>query len=411
MEVAPVIVFVGVLIFVAHFFTGLFSKTKIPDVLLLIIIGLLIGPLFNIVNTRDFGSVGPVFTTITLVVILFEGGIGLDLRVLKSSFRSTITLTIFTFILSMSAVALISYYYTGLDLTKSFMLGAIVGSISPAVIIPFLKQLQMSKEGRTVIIMESALSDVISIVITFAFIETLRLGSISPGHMVGRIISSFFLASIIGFVGGVSWSILLNKLRTIQNSIFTTPAFVFVIFGITEMIGYSGAIAALSFGISIGNIELFNLSFLKKYIPHEPISLNETEKIFFSEVVFLLKTFFFVYMGLCIKFSDIWSLAFGFFITCIIFIIRIPVVRLSINKTFLKYDVSLMSVMIPKGLAAAVLASIPIQSGIAGGELIQNITYSVVFISILITSVMVFLIQKTKISSLYNSFFSGYKEK
>src|SRR4030042_2054551 len=60
----------------------------------------------------------------------------------------------------------------------------------------------------------------------------------------------------IGFLSGFLWSILLNKFRTIQNSIFTTPAFVFVVFGIAESMGYSGYIAALAFGITLGNIEL-----------------------------------------------------------------------------------------------------------------------------------------------------------
>jgi len=45
--------------------------------------------------------------------------------------------------------------------------------------------------------------------------------------------------------------------------------------------------------------------------------------------------------------------------------------------------------MIPKGLAAAVLAGIPLQKGIAGGQIIQDLTYSIILISILITSVMI----------------------
>jgi potassium/hydrogen antiporter len=50
-----------------------------------------------------------------------------------------------------------------------------------------------------------------------------------------------------------------------------------------------------------------------------------------------------------------------------------------------------MAFMVPKGLAAAVLASLPYQYGMPGGEYIQNITYSTVLISIVINSLMVFL--------------------
>ena len=57
--------------------------------------------------------------------------------------------------------------------------------------------------------------------------------------------------------------------------------------------------------------------------------------------------------------------------------------------------------MVPKGLAAVVLATIPLQQQVAGGETIKDITYGVVLISIVMTSFLVLLIEKTKVSGLY----------
>ena len=57
--------------------------------------------------------------------------------------------------------------------------------------------------------------------------------------------------------------------------------------------------------------------------------------------------------------------------------------------------------MIPKGLAAVVLASIPAQQGVTGGELIKNITYGVVLLSIVLTALLILLIDKTKFSAIY----------
>ncbi|MFO8021982.1 MAG: hypothetical protein R6U65_05920, partial [Perlabentimonas sp.] len=74
MENAFVIVFVGLIVFLSHLFTGIFQRKRIPDVLLLMIVGLVMGPLLGLVSPADFGVAGPVFTTITLVIILFEGG-------------------------------------------------------------------------------------------------------------------------------------------------------------------------------------------------------------------------------------------------------------------------------------------------------------------------------------------------
>ena len=62
--------------------------------------------------------------------------------------------------------------------------------------------------------------------------------------------------------------------------------------------------------------------------------------------------------------------------------------------------------MVPKGLAAAVLATIPVQAGVVGGELIKSLTYGVVMSSIVLTSIMILLVEKTGLSALYIWFFS-----
>ncbi|MDD3892556.1 MAG: cation:proton antiporter, partial [Bacteroidales bacterium] len=218
-------------------------------------------------------------------------------------------------------------------------------------------------------------------------------------------ISSFILAAIMGWLGALVWSILINRVRTIRNTIFTTPAFVFIIFGIAEMFGFSGAISALAFGITLANLEVFNVSLLKRYIASEPISLNETEKIFFSEIVFLLKTFFFIYIGLSIQLQNLWALVLGLLIAIIIFISRVPVVKFSVRKPFATSDLTMMSIMVPKGLAAAVLASLPLQQGIEGGEFIRDITYAVILISIVFTSVLIPLVEKSStVRTIYGLF-------
>ena len=77
MEIAATMIAVGLLVFSAHLFSGLFQRTRIPDVIPLVAIGLLIGPILRIVPTETFGKVGDVFTTIALIIILFEGGAGI----------------------------------------------------------------------------------------------------------------------------------------------------------------------------------------------------------------------------------------------------------------------------------------------------------------------------------------------
>src|SRR5665213_10314 len=135
MHVATNILVVGFLIFVAHAFTGLFSRTRVPDVLLLTIIGILLGPVFHLVTPENFGEVGPVFATVTLVIILFEAGLSLDLDILHGVIRSTLALTLTNFLLTMIAVSIAAHFLLGLSAQLALMLGAIIGSTSPAVIV------------------------------------------------------------------------------------------------------------------------------------------------------------------------------------------------------------------------------------------------------------------------------------
>ena len=400
-EVAQAIAFVGILVFLAHLFTGVFSRTRVPDVILLIIIGICVGPVLGLVSPLQFGVVGPVFTTVTLIIILFESGIALRLSMLRSAIGGAMTLAPLSFFATMAVVAGFAIWLTDLELLPAFILGAIVGSTSETVVIPLVRQLIIREETKTLLSVESSVNDVLSIVITIALVQAYTLGEFEVAKVSGDLIASFLVALVFGIVGALIWSVLLNRIHAIKNAIFTTPAFVFVIFGIVETIGFSGAIAALAFGVTIGNIETIRFPFFKKLTVKEPVGLNETEKIFFSEVAFLLKTFFFVYLGISLELISGWLIIVGIVLTVVAFVLRLPAVKLSIRKSMAPKDVSVMAVMVPKGLAAVVLATIPLQQGVAGGEMIRNITYGVVLFSIVITSILVLLLEKTRLPDLY----------
>lgn len=411
-----VIAIMGLLIFVAHLFTEIFSRKRIPDVLLLMGIGLLIGPLTGWVRPEALGSVAGVFTTITLVIILFESGTELNYNTIANSIKGTMKLTTINFFVTMVVVALIGILVEKFDILTSLMLGAILGGTSSAVVIPLVSQLKISEKGGTILILESAFSDVLCIVFAWAFLKAAQSGSMNIGSVIGNILSSFILSSIIGLLGAIVWSYLLNKVRHIKNSILTTPAFVFIIYGINQWFGFSGAIAALSFGIGMANIDSLydNGLVLKRMFKEKPVELNETERQLFSEVVFLLKTFFFVYIGISIHFDHFWPILLGLLITVVLFALRIPIVKASVHREkgdFLLDDKVLMSGIVPKGLAAAVLATIPIQQGLPGGDIIQNIVFAVILFSITFTSILVPVLEHNNaISRWYRNRFTDHHD-
>lgn len=400
--VAQVIAFVGILVFLAHLFTGIFSRTRIPDVILLILIGICVGPVLNLVSPEQFGAVGPVFTTITLIIILFESGLSLKLGMLRTALGGALILAPLSFFFTMGVVAGLAVWLADLEVLPAFILGAIVGSTSETVVIPLLRQLRVQEETKTLLSVESSVNDVLSIVITVALVEAyVGGGTFEIATVSGQLIASFLVALVFGIIGALVWSVLLNRIHAVKNAMFTTPAFVFVIYGLVETLGYSGAIAALAFGITIGNIEALRIPIFKTLTVREPAGLNETEEIFFSEVAFLLKTFFFIYLGLSLELISNELIIIAAIFTAVAFFLRMPAVKLSLRKPVASRDIAVMAVMIPKGLAAVVLAGIPLQQEVAGGETIQSVTYGVVLFSIVLTSILVLFLEKTPLSRLY----------
>ena len=359
-QIGLTIAIIGLLIFTAHLFSEIFSRKRIPDVLFLIIIGLLIGPVFHWLSPDSLGNAGSLFSGITLVTILFESGTQLRFSALKDSFGGALKLT------------------------------------------AFVRQMHMSEKPAIMLILEAAIGNVFSIVLALALMQAIKSKHLEFGAILGNIFSSFILATVMGLIGAIFWALILDQIRNIKYSILTTPAFVFIIYGLNEWMGFSGAIAALAFGIGLANIDAIYNAWLKKFIKKVPVNLNETERSLFSELVLLLKTFFFIYVGISIQLTQWEPIVIGLGISALLFIIRIPAVRFAISKRdgIPDKELAFMSALNPKGLTAAVLATqaliyIP---NMEIAMFARNIVFSVILFSIVINTILIPLIDREKIT-------------
>ena len=388
-------IFLGLLIFCAHLFNAWFSRRRIPDVLLLMVIGILVGPVSGWITPDQLAELGPVFASLTLLFILFDSGIDMRIDTIRRYWTGVVQVTLLSFLVSMSAVAVVAYFVVHLELQASMMLGSMVAGTAAAIVIPLVRQMRVSDKTRVTLTLESAISGVLCIVVSLAFIEGYKMGNISFGSTLGRVLASVLMALVIGVVGGIVWSSFMDRIRKLQNSMFLTPAFVFVVFGLTEALGYSGAIAALAFGLVLGNPEYFEMSFLKKLKLRPMTTLEEGEKSFFKEFVFILKTYFFVYVGICIPFTNYRALMYGAIIAAALFLVRFVLIAI-VGRKNTEDDRLTVSIMIPKGLVSAVLASMPEQVNLAAGRivipgatLIKHVTYAIIFCSIIYCSILV----------------------
>jgi len=390
--VLPIIA-LGLLIIIGCVLKRVFVLTKIPDIIPLIFIGFIIGPVAGLITPSDLGIVGPIFTLMTLVIILFEGGINLKIQEILGTLRSATVLAILTFLMTAVLSAGIVMFGMGEDRMTALIFGCIIGGLSPAVVLPLIKQLSITEKTRTIMTIESALADVICIIAVISLLNIVESQTFTPTKAMVNLGESFLVAIGAGLIGGIIWAAFRDRIKNIET-IFTIPALVCILYGITELLNGSGAIAVLVFGIVLGNLCYLEQVVVNgvTYSPTNSLSIKEVE--LFNQLADLLKTFFFIYIGISMVFVSLQILLFCLAVVGVIHLFRIPAVLVTVSSSISRFDSMIVTGMIPKGLATAVLASLPIQYGLSGFTYLQPVVFTIIIISIISSTIIVYILEK-----------------
>ena len=389
------ILFIGILLFLGHIFSSLFEKTRLPDVLPLMILGILMGPVLKVVNPASFGEAGQIFTTLALIVVLFKSGLDFRILSLRGAVGQGLLLTTVCFLLITAIIAFLTQWALGIPQVYALIIGSIVADNSTAIITPMLAKLQIAKTTKTILFLEANLTGVYSIVLALALLSAASHGgTVSAGMLAADVLKSFGIGILFALAAGLFWMSILNRVRRLENAISLTFAFVLLVYSVSGLIGGDGAIATLAFGVVAGNIRLIKRLWLPKLDYQRLISLNSGEKDFFDEIEFIFKTLFFVYMGICIRLGRIDLLAIGFMLALAKFIFRAPAVNYCISRKITRADCSVIMAMCPNGLVSAVLAAMIASQLPEEGAVIQDVIYAVIFFSVLLSNLMSFRIEK-----------------
>lgn len=371
----------GVTIFSGVAGEAFFKKTGIPDVAFLMILGIVIGPILGVVQAEAVVQIVPYFAALALIIIMFDGGLSLDFRNIIRTAHFAFTLAILGFILSVVLVTFGAHYALGWHWLESILLGAIVGGSSSAIVFGLVRNVKISEEAKSMLSFESALTDILSTIIAFIFFEAVISGQFSIellGQTLGRAI---MVGLILGFGVGIPWMYVTTKLANAQHSYMLTLGVLFVLFFLANSFGESGALTALVFGLMLGNRR--NLSKTLKFkVPK--IELDDPTH---NQLTFLVRAFFFVFVGLMASIGKIEYIGFGILITVAIYFGRLIVAKVTLTKRFSLLDRKVTHIMIPRGLAAAVLATFPLTMGLPNAEAYPQIVFFIVLSSVIITTI------------------------
>lgn len=344
-----IIITLCTLLLIAYLFDVSSSKTKVPSVILLLLLGWLTKQAtttFNVI-LPDLSSVLPVLGTIGLILIVLEGSLELELN--KSKFpliKTSFLGSLFAFLASAFLLAFIFKYMGNYSLKNSLINSIPLCVISSAIAIPTVKNL--AKQQKEFIIYESSLSDIIGVV-CFNFVS---LNEYIDSNAFGVFSIQLLAVIIISFVATIGLSLLLSKL---DHHVKFMPIILLIIliYAVSKVYHLPSLIFILLFGLFIGNLdELRHIKWIRFFKPDQ--LNNEVAKFreFTTEAAFLIRALFFLLFGFLIETKELLNsetLLWAIGIVVIIYVIR------SIQLKLSKLPIMPLLFVAPRGLITILL--------------------------------------------------------
>ncbi len=346
---ATIIITFCALLLVAYLFDLTSAKSKIPSVILLLILGWVVRQTTNLfdLDLPDISSVLPVLGTVGIILIVLEGSLMLEFNRSKFGLIRQSFIGAFLPMLGLAlSLGFLFSYFGGFGFKNSLANVIPLCIISSAIAIPSVSNL--SKDNREFVIYESSMSDILGVLL-FNFIA---LNKIIDLHSFGYFGLQLLIIFVVSFVATIALSVLLNE---IEHHVKFVPIILLIIliYEISKLYHLPGLIFILLFGLFIGNLdELRHIRWIERF---KPVEFNKEVLKFRDltmEAAFLVRALFFLLFGYLIETSEILNadtLLWAVVIVVLIFGFR--AIQLKISKI----PISPLLFVAPRGLITILL--------------------------------------------------------
>ena len=297
-----IIIIFCTLLLLAYVFDLTAAKTRIPSVLLLLVMGWSLRQLTNFLalDLPDFNAVLPVFGTVGLILIVLEGALELELNKSKLPLLRRSFLGAFFPLMAISMLLALGFWYIGGFNFKDSLTNAIpLAVISSAIAIPTARNL--SRDNREFVVYESSLSDILG-VLFFNFIAFNEvIGAVAFGALFAELIGM----AVVSFVATIVLAFLLSR---IDHHIKFIPIILLVvlIYTVAKEFHLPALILIMIFGLFLGNLdELKHIRFINRLRPEVLNDEAQRFKKLTGEATFLVRSLFFILFGFLIETSEL----------------------------------------------------------------------------------------------------------
>ena len=326
-------------------------RTKLPAILVLLTFGIIAGPFTGFINPdKLMGDLLSPFVSISVAIILFEGGLSLSMAEFRKIGGVVIKLITIGIAVTWTLASIAAYYFLGLGLEISVLFGAILIVTGPTVIIPLLRQVRPTETAGSVIKWEGIVNDPIGAMMAVLVFEIIMAGGFShiSGH-AGMVI----LTTIIDgtFFGALGAGILYLAMKRhwlpdyLQNPV--TLMIVIALFTTSNLLQHeSGLLAVTIMGILLANQKSVRV----KHI----IEFKENLQVLLISTLFIL-------LASRLTMDDLSYFNEGslFFLLALFFVVRPASIYLSTIGSKLTFkEKTFIAWMAPRGIVAAAISAI-----------------------------------------------------
>ena len=354
------------------------DKFKMPGILFYFAMGIVFGPNFaGLINPRSLGDGLSIMITVFVIIILFEGGLSLNIRQIRSLW-SVLFKDIALSVIVMVAVGFVSArYIVGLPWEISIIFASLIVVTGPTVIKPVIRHIALSNRVKNFLNGEAVLIDAVG-----AILAIITLEFVLTRHEISLSIAGFAGSIFVGVVSGIAFGFFIRYLVSSTGIIspasysFFILGFVFLSYiGSESLVPESGLLAVVIVGLVLSTMDY-----------------REKEKImnFKDQVTRIVTSILFVLLAASFNIRHIaLYLTEGMVVIVTVILARFPVIFLSTHKEgFTIREKFFMSWLGPRGIIALSVASIAAlklkASGMNKADTIEILVFMLISVTVLL---------------------------
>ncbi|MEH1812817.1 MAG: cation:proton antiporter [Nostoc sp.] len=352
---------------------------RVPSIVLLLLLGILFGSDgIGLLHPHSLGTGLEVIVALATAIILFEGGLNLDLRELGRVSVSLQLLVTQGTLITLLGGSMAAHWLGEFPWNIAFLYASIVVVTGPTVVGPLLKQINVDRQVATLLEGEGVLIDPVGAILAFVVLDTILNGDVDPINAIVGLLIRLGVGAAIGGAGGYLMSLIFKRASFLSFELknLVVLAILWSLFTLSQMIrSESGVMTTVVAGAVFANSS----------VPEERLLRS-----FKGQLTILSVSVLFILLAADLSIASVFALGWGslFTVLVLMFVVRPINILLCTWNSDLNWRQKLfLSWVAPRGIVAASVASFfaisLTQRGINGGDSIK----ALVFLTIIMTVV------------------------